>query len=162
MKYYNYNRETLEFISEGIADLDPLENKPLIPGNATTIDPKTPKAGFVKIFKNDQWEEIEDFRGDVWDTTNKNKITYNKIGPLPENLTNQAPKEFDKWSDKNKKWEGHIKNKKEFDSKKWFRDRAENYPSLPDQLDMIYWDKINGTNLWGESIKKIKDKYPKV
>lgn len=35
------------------------------------------------------------------------------------------------------------------------------YPSTQEQLDMIYWDKINGTNKWEELIKSIKEKYPK-
>ena len=39
--------------------------------------------------------------------------------------------------------------------------RAVAYPSIPDQLDMIYWDKVNGTNLWQEKIAEIKAKYPK-
>ena len=39
--------------------------------------------------------------------------------------------------------------------------RSEEYPSIPDQLDMIYWDKVNGTNLWQEKIAEIKAKYPK-
>ena len=39
--------------------------------------------------------------------------------------------------------------------------RSQNYPSIGDQLDMLYWDKINGTNNWQESIKRIKQRYPK-
>ena len=39
--------------------------------------------------------------------------------------------------------------------------RLAEYPSLGDQLDMIYWDKVNGTNLWQEKITEIKTKYPK-
>ena len=39
--------------------------------------------------------------------------------------------------------------------------RQAEYPSLPDQLDMIYWDKVNGTNTWQETIASIKAKYPK-
>ena len=39
--------------------------------------------------------------------------------------------------------------------------RQREYPSIPDQLDMIYWDKVNGTNLWQEKITEIKTKYPK-
>ena len=39
--------------------------------------------------------------------------------------------------------------------------RAEAYPPITDQLDMIYWDKVNGTNLWQEKIAEIKRKYPK-
>ena len=39
--------------------------------------------------------------------------------------------------------------------------RANNYPSLADQLDMQYWDKINGTNKWQQAINAVKQKYPK-
>ena len=39
--------------------------------------------------------------------------------------------------------------------------RAAAYPALSEQLDLIYWDKINGTNLWQEKITEIKTKYPK-
>lgn len=39
--------------------------------------------------------------------------------------------------------------------------RQAEYPSIPDQLDMIYWDRVNATNKWQEKIAKIKDKYPK-
>ena len=39
--------------------------------------------------------------------------------------------------------------------------RQEAYPSAEEQLDMIYWDKVNGTNLWQSKIAEIKAKYPK-
>ena len=39
--------------------------------------------------------------------------------------------------------------------------RRSEYPALSDQLDMIYWDKINNTNYWIEKITEIKNKYPK-
>ena len=39
--------------------------------------------------------------------------------------------------------------------------RATEYPSVEEQLDMIYWDKVNGTNVWQETIAAIKTKYPK-
>ena len=47
----------------------------------------------------------------------------------------------------------------EFDSYKSKR-RAE-YPSQEEQWDMQYWDQVNGTTTWKDSIKAIKDKYPK-
>ena len=40
--------------------------------------------------------------------------------------------------------------------------RRVEYPAIGEQLDMIYWDKINGSNLWVEKITEIKEKYPKV
>ena len=49
----------------------------------------------------------------------------------------------------------------EYNSKQYQRDRAVDYPSLADQLDMQYWDKINGTNKWEEAINAVKNKYPK-
>ena len=39
--------------------------------------------------------------------------------------------------------------------------RALEYPAISDQLDMIYWDMVNGTNKWREKIAEIKAKYPK-
>jgi len=39
--------------------------------------------------------------------------------------------------------------------------RSQEYPSRDEQLDMMYWDKINGTTVWEDTIQAIKDKYPK-
>lgn len=38
--------------------------------------------------------------------------------------------------------------------------RAE-YPSITDQLDLLYWDNVNGTSNWQTAIQAVKDKYPK-
>ena len=42
------------------------------------------------------------------------------------------------------------------------RDRAKEYPSIQEQLDMQYWDSINGTTTWIDTIAAIKSQYPKV
>ena len=39
--------------------------------------------------------------------------------------------------------------------------RAEEYPSIQDQLDLQYWDAINGTTIWVDTITAIKQKYQK-
>jgi hypothetical protein len=39
--------------------------------------------------------------------------------------------------------------------------RATAYASLPDQLDMLFWDKMNGTEIWKNNIIKIKEKFLK-
>lgn len=39
--------------------------------------------------------------------------------------------------------------------------RAEEYPPIQDQLDMQYWDKVNGTTTWSDKIAEVKLKYPK-
>jgi len=35
------------------------------------------------------------------------------------------------------------------------------YPFVFDQLDMIYWDGINGTTIWADTIAAIKAAHPK-
>lgn len=35
------------------------------------------------------------------------------------------------------------------------------YASIQEQLDMQYWDKINGTTTWKDHIDSIKAQYPK-
>ena len=43
-----------------------------------------------------------------------------------------------------------------------YRDeRAKAYPSIPDQLDMQYWDSVNGTTTWMDAIAAVKAEYPK-
>lgn len=39
--------------------------------------------------------------------------------------------------------------------------RAAEYPSITEQLDMIYWDRVNGTTNWKDKIAEIKTKYTK-
>jgi hypothetical protein len=39
--------------------------------------------------------------------------------------------------------------------------RANAYPSIKEQLDMQYWDQVNGTTTWKDAIKTVKDAYPK-
>ena len=49
----------------------------------------------------------------------------------------------------------------DYDAKQYQRDRAKVYPSIGDQLDMQYWDKINATSIWSDLITKIKSDNPK-
>ena len=39
--------------------------------------------------------------------------------------------------------------------------RATAYPSIQEQLDMQYWDKVNGTTNWENAIAKVKLDNPK-
>jgi hypothetical protein len=49
----------------------------------------------------------------------------------------------------------------EYDANQYQRDRATAYPSIQDQLDMQYWDKVNGTTNWEDAIAKVKLDNPK-
>jgi len=48
-----------------------------------------------------------------------------------------------------------------YDANKYQRDRQPEYPSIQEQLDMQYWDRVNGTNNWQEAIQAVKTKHPK-
>jgi hypothetical protein len=40
-------------------------------------------------------------------------------------------------------------------------DREEAYPSIQEQLDMQYWDSVNGTTVWADTIAAVKAANPK-
>jgi len=46
----------------------------------------------------------------------------------------------------------------EYDSNEYQRQRAQAYPSIPDQLDQIYHE---GIDAWKETISAVKAEYPK-
>ena len=41
------------------------------------------------------------------------------------------------------------------------RKRSEQYASLQEQMDMQYWDSVNGTTTWKDHIAKVKADNPK-
>ena len=113
--------------------------------------------------KNNEFIEEVDVQVDPLKLKVLNKTEYIK----PENSTLEPVIE---------EKEGFIRK---FDGGKWFYQkiiieepepqpdptykdlRLLEYPSIGDQLDMIYWDKINNTNNWVDTITEIKNKYPK-
>ena len=67
-------------------------------------------------------------------------------------LTSEIPKPSD--SDLQKWFEEH-------EALQYQRDRETSYPSIQEQLDMQYWDAVNGTNKWQEAVAKVKADNPK-
>jgi len=49
----------------------------------------------------------------------------------------------------------------ENDSQEYARSRAAAYAPIGDQLDMQYWDEVNGTTTWADHVAEIKARYPK-
>lgn len=47
----------------------------------------------------------------------------------------------------------------EYDANQYQRDRK--YPPIEEQLDMLYWDKVNGTTVWQDKIAAVKAAVPK-
>ena len=44
---------------------------------------------------------------------------------------------------------------------KYRRNRKAEYLTIEEQLDLLYWDNVNGTTTWVDHIEEIKTKYPK-
>jgi len=43
----------------------------------------------------------------------------------------------------------------------WEQNRRNSYGSIADQLDMMYWDNVNGTTTWKDHIAQVKSDNPK-
>ena len=54
-----------------------------------------------------------------------------------------------------------TEKKKEYENSKYILERSSKYPSIQEQLDMQYWDAVNGTKKWQEAVAKVKDDNPK-
>jgi hypothetical protein len=54
-----------------------------------------------------------------------------------------------------------AEQKTAYDNNEYQRDRAVAYASIQDQLDMQYWDSVNGTTTWKDHIAQVKADNPK-
>ena len=90
----------------------------------------------ILAIKNDAWVKVDD--DDV------NQITW--LDENPTNITNEQI------------LTKQAELQTAYDAKEYQRDRANEYPSIVDQLDDIYH---NGIDAWKATIKVTKDKYPK-
>ena len=55
----------------------------------------------------------------------------------------------------------HAEWQAEQDSKAYARARAEAYAPIADQLDMQYWDSVNGSRTWLDHVEAVKEAHPK-
>ena len=101
MKYvYKYDEKTKEYLGKAEALLEPLETQLqqkeiyLLPANATFSAP-TLQEGYVSVFKEGDWENIEDNRGkEYWlpeDKYGAPAREMKELGPVPEGATLKAP-----------------------------------------------------------------------
>lgn len=102
MKYvYKYDEETKEYIGSAPANLDPLETELqgkeiyLLPANATFVAPIT-QEGYVSVFKEGAWENLEDNRGkEYWlqdDVYGAPAHKMETLGALPTDAVFTPPK----------------------------------------------------------------------
>ena len=49
----------------------------------------------------------------------------------------------------------------EYDAQAYARARAEAYAPIAEQLDMQYWDSVNGSRTWLDHVEAVKEAHPK-
>ncbi len=78
----------------------------IIPGNCIDSEKKLKdKKGFVQKWNGTAFKYIEDNRGTtVYDTETKQNVVVSYVGKLQDNHVTEAPKRFQKWDKKTKKW----------------------------------------------------------
>ena len=47
------------------------------------------------------------------------------------------------------------------DANAYKEQRASAYPTIQEQLDMQYWDGVNGTTIWADTVAAVKSENPK-
>ena len=89
----------------------------------------------------------------------KNKNFYRlSQGVPPHNITDWDSANSDSQPTDNELNAAYTawKNANEYKQK-----REEAYPNWQTQMDMQYWDSVNGTTTWKDAITKVKSDYPK-
>ena len=109
MNLYNYDKNTKEYLSTTLASADPMETKirgefvPLVPANATLIEPPTVEANQVAVFENNKWVIKADYRKDYKKVTDEFITEYIKdIGEIADGcvVTKELADEIDKNPDR--------------------------------------------------------------
>jgi len=99
MNIFNYDAITQEYLSTSTARLDPLDQQPMIPANATSVAVIAPSAGHVAVFNGTSWDDIEDHRGTtLYDTTTQEESTQEELGPIDSQYTELVPTPYTTWS----------------------------------------------------------------
>lgn len=100
MKIYNYDPETFELISEGLADINPLSpNEFILPQFSTSIAPPEIDEHQIPVFINLEWVLIDDYRGEkVYDKQSLEEFTIKTLGKIPDEFTSiEPPNSYCEW-----------------------------------------------------------------
>jgi uncharacterized membrane-anchored protein len=92
----------------------------------------------IALRPNATWEmEGEDYNNLVWKDESQTKPTLEEVTAKVAELD------------------------AEYASTQYQRNRASAYKSIEEQLDMQYWDRVNGTDTWKQHIDAVKTAHPK-
>jgi len=92
-KLYHYSRDTREFFGVTDGRLDPRDGHLMVPANATETPTDAPPENKNYVFDGTAWNEVDDYRGQVFYTTTGDKVTIEDLGVTPDDawLTEPPP-----------------------------------------------------------------------
>lgn len=93
-----------------------------------------------------------------WLNLNRNEYTLDQSNPPHSILFWQGPDAQPSEEQLQTAWSEYTAHK---NANAYKELREPEYGSIKDQLDMIYWDRVNNTTLWQDHIASVKAKYPK-
>ena len=101
-------------------------------------------------YQKDAWNELVDEHNWYGIIDDSKGFIYSNIKVIKDGVTKPSESDFN----------AKVKELKDaYASAQYKRNRI--YPSIKDQLDMQYWDKVNGTTTWQDAIAKVKADTPK-
>jgi hypothetical protein len=140
MQIYNYSKETGEYISEQMAQVDPLESIKsgqdvfLIPANTTSIIPPASQIGKARCFINGSWIYMDDHRGEtIYKKSDGTSLIVTYIGPISDDYTSLAPFTDSSWDGEAWKLDFVIRKKRITDLMQAYMDakaRAYGYDNI--------------------------------
>lgn len=99
MQIYNYDGVTKEFTFESTARLDPLDQLPMVPANATPVGPPPAAGAYQKAVFNvglQTWNIMEDHRGrSAWSKDTAEPFDIVNLGSLPTSITLSSPEAYE-------------------------------------------------------------------
>jgi hypothetical protein len=106
MIIYHYNPINGEYLEQSEARESPLDpGEYLIPAHATATPPPNAAPGFAAVWIGESWETLEDHRGQtVYDRQTGRARVIDALGPVPEDVTNDAPGMYQMWDSTEKAW----------------------------------------------------------
>ena len=103
-------------------------------------------------YQKDAWNEILEEHNWYRKINENGDHSYNNIKVVKDGVTKPSEADFN----------AKVQELKDaYASAQYKRQRTTSYPSIQEQLDMQYWDKVNGTTTWQDAIAKVKTDIPK-
>lgn len=123
--------------------------------NAVVID----GIGFLEMDLSSVGTDVHAIQFDT--ETSKGHIEY-KDDRVNEEITDITPYQsiIDSHAQKKTELDTQEQEAKAFEETYVYK-RSVAYPSIEEQMDMLYWDKINGTTTWEDAVAAVKEANPK-